>query len=187
VTAEVGASGGHGWKGFIRKHRGIVILFVAACVLASAGAVYVFWWFVGLAQSTALVPSSLGLWTIGNLLAFILNAIFWELLFIGIPVALGAVGAWLWWRRLPIEERAGYHFGRRGRSTGGSGGVSLLFFIAFLIKVYVDGKWDVPIGTFTLGYVVGSMITILVVVAVIFGIPAAIAATWWVRREMKKP
>ena len=185
MAVEVGADEGYGWKRFMRRHWGIVVLFAAACILAVAGAVYVFWWFVGVAQSTNLVPSSLGLWTMGNLLAFILNAIFWELLLIGIPVVIGAVVAWLWWRRLPAEERIGYHFGKRGRSTGGSGGVSLLFFIAFLIKVYVDGKWDVPIGTFTLGYVVGSMITILVYVAVIFGIPAAIAATWWIRRKMK--
>jgi len=119
---------------------------------------------------------------------FILNAIFWELLLVGVPVVVGAVIGWQWWRRLPYEERGGYRlFGRRSRRTGGSGGVSLFFFTLFAIKVYIDGNWNVPIATWTLDYLVGSVVTILIWVAVIFGIPAAIAATWWIRREVKKP
>lgn len=171
----------------MRKHWGVVAVFVVACALAFAGAVYVFWWFVGNAQSTGMVPSRLGLWTMGNLVTFILNSIFWELLLIGIPVVIGAVIAWQWWKRLPEEERRGYRLGRGSRGTGGSGGVSLLFFIAFCIKVYLDGNWNAPVATFTLNYVVGSMITILEWTAVIFGIPIAIGLIWWVHHEMKKP
>jgi len=187
MTAEDEAEGGSDWKRFMRRHWGIVALFAVAFILVLAGVVYVFWWFVGNAQSAGLVPSSLGLWTMGNLLTFILNAIFWELLFIGIPVVIGALIGWQWWRRLPDEERKGYHFGKRSRKTDGSGGISLLFFIAFCIKVYIDGNWNVPIATWTLNYIVGSMITILIWAAVIFGIPIAIGAAWWIRREMRKP
>jgi len=116
-----------------------------------------------------------------------LYSIFWELLLIGIPVAIAAVAGWLWWRRLPSEEKMEYRFfGRRGRATGGGGGVSLLFFIAFCIKVYVDGNWNVAIGTWTFNYVVYSMLTILIWVVVIFGIPAAIALVWWINHEMRK-
>ena len=187
MTTDVRAAETSEWKVFVRKHWGIFVVFVAACFLAVVGAVYVFWWFVGDAQSTGLVPSGLGLWTMGNLITFILYSIFWELLLIGIPVVIGAVIGWLWWRRLPDEERKGYHLGRGSRRTGGSGGVSLLFFIAFCIKVYIDGNWNVPIATWTLDYVVGSMISILVWVAVILGIPVAIGVIWWLRREMNKP
>ncbi|HMD79326.1 MAG TPA: hypothetical protein VKF39_05005 [Nitrososphaerales archaeon] len=174
------------WKGFMRRHWGAVAVFAITAVLAVAGAVYVFWWFVGLAQSSGLVPSSLGLWSMGNLIGFILNAIFWEILLIGIPVIVGAVIAWLWWRRLPAEERHGYHWGKSARRSGTSGGFGLFFFILFVIKVYLDGKWNMAIATFDLNYVVGSMITILVWVAVVFGIPATIVAIWWIRHEMKK-
>lgn len=55
---------------------------------------------------------------------------------------------------LPGEERGGYRFGGGSRSTGGGGGFSLLLFVAFCIKVYIDGKWNVAIGTFTLNYAV---------------------------------
>jgi len=176
-----------GWRSFMRRHWGAIAIFVLAGALAFAGAIYVFLWFVGNAQSSGMVPSTLGLWTMANLVTFILYAVFWELLLIGVPMAIGALVGWLWWRRLPEEERLGYHFGGRSRSASGSGGVSLLFFIAFCIKVFIDGKWNVPIATFTLDYVVGSMITILVWGLIILGIPAAIALAWWISREMRKP
>ncbi len=188
MTAAVGLDEGSEWKRFLRKHWNIVAVFVVAVILAFAGAVYVFLWFVGSAQSTGLVPRILGLWTMANLVNFILNLIFWELLLVGIPVVVGAVVGWQWWERLPDEERRGYHrFWKRSRATGGGGGVSLLFDIAFLVKVYLDGNWNIPIATFTLDYVVGSMILILEWALIIFGIPAAIGVTWWMRHEMKKP
>lgn len=174
------------WRGFMRRHWGAALVFVIAAALAFAGAVYVFWWFAGSAQSSGLVPSVLGLWTTANLVNFILYTVFWELLLVGVPVGIIAVAAWQWWKRLPAEERTGYRMGRRSRTATGGGGFSFLFFIAFIIKVYLDGKWNVIIATFTLDYVVGSMITILVWGLIIFGIPAAIALTWWVRREMRK-
>ena len=64
--------------------------------------------------------------------------------------------------------------------------MSAFFFVAFAIKVYVDGNWNVAIETWTLNYVVYSMFTILAWVLVIFGIPATIAFIWWLHREIKR-
>jgi hypothetical protein len=183
AMAEVGM--GSGWA-FVKRHKGALVIFVAAAVMAAAWAVYVFWWFTGNAQSTGLVPSTLGLWTMGNLVNFIIYSILWMLLLVGVPVAVAAIAGWLWWRRLPYDERMGYHWRKRSRSAGGSGGAGFAFFIAFAIKVYVDGNWNVPISTYTLNYVVGSFITILVWVAVLLGIPIAIGVTWWASRAIKK-
>jgi len=182
-----GTEEGSDWRTFFRKHWGAVTVFVVAAALVVAWAVYVFWWFTGNAQSTGLVPSALGFWTMGNLVSFMIYSVLWELLLVGIAAAVAAVAAWLWWRKLTYEERMGYHWGKRSRSAGGGGGVGFLFFIAFVIKVYVDGNWNIPISTYTLNYVVGSMITILEWMAVIFGIPIAIGVTWWIRHELKKP
>ena len=175
------------WKLFMRKHWGVLGVFIVACILAAVGAVWVFLWFTGAAQSSGLVPSGLGLWTMGNLVTFMVNAVFWELLLIGVPVVIGAVVAWLWWRRLPIDERGRYHFGGSSRRSNGAGAASFLFFVAFCLKVYVDGYWNAPLSSFTLNYVVGSMVTILVWTAVIFGVPIAIGVAWWVNRELRKP
>ena len=57
-----------------------------------------------------LVPATLGLWSMANIISFILNAIFWELVLIGIPVVIGAILGWQWWKRLPDEEKKEYHF-----------------------------------------------------------------------------
>lgn len=177
---------GADWRRFMKKHWRAVALFGLGGALAIAWAVYVFVWFVSNAQSSGLVPSMLGLWTIGNLVTFLIDAVLWELLLVGVPVAVAVGVAWQWIKKLPGEEWKGYRLHGRKRTTGGGGG-SLLFFIAFCIKVYVDGKWNVPIATFTLDYVVGSAILILVLAAIIFGVPAAIALTWWLSRETKKP
>jgi len=174
-----------GGMSFTRRHWRAFTTFAVAGVLAFVGAIYVFLWFVGDAQSSGLVPPTLGLWSMSNLVNFIIYTVFWELVFIGIPVAGVAAVAWRWWKRLPDDEKSGYHSGGRSRSAGG--GVSLLLFVAFSIKVFVDGKWNVPIATFTLDYVVGSMITVLEWGLIIFGIPIAIGLAWWISREMNKP
>jgi hypothetical protein len=175
------------WKDFLRKHWGILAFFLAAVVVLFVGAIYVFRWFTDMAQSSGLVPSSLGLWTIGNLVWFIIYLILWELLIIGIPTVVGGVGVWQWWKRLPDAERMEYRFGKRSRTTKGGGGGSFLFFIVFCIKVYLDRNWNVPIATWTINYVVDSVILILILGAIILGIPGAIVGFWWLRREMKRP
>lgn len=188
MTAETEPENGHkGWKTFLRKHWKMVVLFAVGAVLASVGAILVFLWRVEDAQSTGMVPTTLGLWTMGHIVTFILHLIFWELLLIGVPAIIGAVAGWQWWKRLPDEEKKEYHFfGNRSRTAGGGGGVSVLFFIAFCIKVFVDGNWNVAIASWTLDYIVGSIISILIWVVIIFGIPIAIGVIWWVSHEMKK-
>lgn len=180
-------TGNTDWRAFIRRHWRAIPVFAAAAALVLVWSVIVFLWFVGVAQSSGMVPGILGLWTMGDLLTFILYVIGWELLLVGVPVAIAAIAGWVWWKRLGEDERMWFHSRGRRRTAGGSGGVSLFLFIAFFIKVFLDGKWNVAIGTFTIDYVVGSVVTILLWTAVIFGIPAAIGLTWWLNHEMKKP
>ncbi|MBI0583973.1 MAG: hypothetical protein ISF22_07075 [Methanomassiliicoccus sp.] len=164
----------------------MIVLFMVGAILVSAGAILVLLWFVGHAQSTGLVPTTLGLWSIGNMVAFLLNLLFWELLLIGIPLIIVAIVVWLWWRRLPLEERNEYTFrGKRSRSSSGGNAFSFLIFIGFLIKVYLDGNWDVAIATWSFDYLVYSVITVMVWIAIIFGIPLAIGIVWWLCHDMR--
>ena len=157
----------------MRKHWKIITVFAVAATAAIIGAIYVFLWFTADAQTTGLVPSTLGLWTMANTVFFILHLIFWELALIGIPAIIGAVIGWQWWKRLPEEEKKEYHMSGKGsRSSRAGGAISPLLFIAFAIKVYVDGNWNVAISTYTLNYVVGSMITILEWILAIAAIPS---------------
>jgi len=179
------------WKKFLRKHWKMLVLFVIGAILASIGAILVYLWFVGDAQLTGLVPATLGLWTMGHFVTFLLHLIFWEVLLIGVPVILViAAIIFLWWKKLPDEERkeyrCGHLFGKRSRRTEGGEGISFLIFIAFIIKVYFDGNWDVPFATWTFDYLVYSCLWALIWVLIIFGIPVVIGVTWWIRHEMKK-
>ena len=179
------------WKKFLRKHWKMLVLFVVAAILAIAGAILVFLWFVGDAQVTSLVPATVGLWTIGYLVTFLLHLIFWEVLFIGIPVIITVAAIYfLWWKKIPDEGRKEYRhghlFGKRSRRTDGGGAISLLVNIVFIIKVYLDGNWNVPFTTWTFDYLVYSYLWALIWILLIFGIPILLGGTWWIRREMKK-
>lgn len=179
------------WKKFLRKHWKMIILFVIGAILALIGAILVFLWFVGDAQLTGLVPETLGLWTMKHLVTFVLHLIFWEVLYIGIPVIIAiAIIFFLWWKRLPDEEREEYKrknlFGTGSRSTSGGQGISLVIFIAFIIKVFRDGKWNVPIADWTFDYLVYSYLRAFIWVVIIFGIPLAIGGIGWIFYKMKK-
>jgi hypothetical protein len=188
MMTETGSENGSEiWKKFLRKHWNMVVLFVVGAILASVGAILVCLWFVGDAQSTGLVPTTLRLWTMGYLVTFLLHLIFWEVLLIGIPVIIAAVAGWLWWKKLPAEERKEYHFfGTRSRAESGGGGISLLFWIVFAIKVFADGNWNVAFTTWTFDYLVYSCLSALIWILIIFGIPIALGIIWWINHEMKK-
>lgn len=181
-------NGSETWKKFLRKHWGMLALFVVGAILLTIGAVLVFLGFAGAAQSTGLVPTTLGLWSMGHLVTFLLNLIFWEALFIGIPVILAAVAGWQWLKRLPDKEKKEYHFsGRRGRAARRGGGpIPLLVFIVFCIKVFADGNWNAAFGTWTFDYLIYSMLTVCIWVLIVFGIPAGLALIWWIRHDKKK-
>jgi hypothetical protein len=175
------------WRSFIRKHWIAFTAFTAAAIVAVAGAVYVFVWFTGNAQATGLVPSTLNMWSMNNVVLFILHGVFWELVLIGIPAAIVAVASWQWWKKLPQTEKIQLHTGKSKHGSRAGGAISPLLFIAFAIKVYIDGNWNQAIASWTLDYVVGSMVTILIWTAAIFAIPATIGVIWWLSRGMKKP
>ena len=179
------------WKIFLRKHWNMVVLFVVGVIMASIGAILVYLWFVGEAQLTGLVPATLGLWTMGHIVTFLFHLIFWEVIIIGVPVILAIVCIiFLWWKKLPDDEKKEYKskhlFGKRSHRAEGGEGISFLVFIAFIIKIYLDGKWNVPFATWTFDYIVYSCLLALIWVLIIFGIPIVIGGTWWIRHEVKK-
>jgi hypothetical protein len=178
------------WKMFLRKHWKMLIVFIIAAIAVVAGAVLVLLWFVENAQATGLAPALLGLWTMNHLVMFLLYLLFWEIVIIGIPVLIVIlIIVFLWWKKLPTEERTEYRrghlFGKRSRRSDGSGAVSFFVFLGFIIKVYVDGNWNVAFATWTFNYVVYSLIWVVVWIAVIAGIPLVLGGIWWLRRQMK--
>jgi hypothetical protein len=179
------------WKIFVQKHWTMLVVWIAAAVLAVIGAILVFLWFVGNAQATNLIPQTLNLWTMRYLITFLLHTLFWEIVMIGIPIIVFIAAVYfLWWKKIPLEERQQYRrehlFGKKSRGRDGGGALTFLINIGFVIKVYIDGNWNTPFASWTFDYLVYSYLTILLWMAVIFGIPLAVGAVWWLHREMKK-
>jgi len=179
------------WRKFLSKHWQMFVVWVVLAIVAIIGVIYVFLWFVGDAQSTGLVPTILGSWTMGHLISFLLNLIFWEILIIVIPVIIVIAAIYfLWWKQLPDAERKEYKkkhlFGKSSRTRDGGGIFSLFIFIAFVIKVWLDGNWDVPFATWKFDYLVYSYLTALIWILIIIGIPVLLGLIWWITSGRKK-
>lgn len=188
MTEQTQISTETGWRLFMRRHWPAFAAFIAAAILVAAGAVYVFVWFTGNIQAVGLVPSSLSLWSMADIVTFILHAIFWELVLIGIPAAIGGVIGWQWWKHIPAQEKQQYNLeGKRSKGRDAGGAISPLLFIVFAIKVYLDGNWTQAIASWNVDYVVGSMVTILIWIVAICAIPATIALVVWISRAKTSP
>lgn len=185
--SETGSvNGSEGGKQFFRRHWKMFLLFVVGGVIAAIGAILVLLWFVGNAQATGMVPTTLGQWTMGDLVSFLINLIFWEVLSIGIPVILAVVVVWQWWKKLPSEEKREYRpFGPRSRTSKGGNAMSLLVLIAFCVKISLDGNWNLAFSAWTFDYLVYSMLTALMWVLIIIGIPIALGLIWWINHERR--
>ena len=180
------------WKKFLRKHLKMLVIFIVAAIVVVAGAILVFLWFTGNAQATGLIPTTLGLWTMGSLVSFLLWLILWEFLLIGIPIIIALAAIYfLWWKKLPSEEKEEYRrghlfFGKHSKRSDGGNAISFIVFIGFIIKVYIDGKWNTSFATWTFDYLIYSILWIIIGIVIIFGIPVVLGGTWWIHREMKK-
>lgn len=177
--------GGKAWKKFVRRHPKMTLLTVGGIAAAAVAALLVFLWVVADAQATGLVPSGLGEWTVGYVFTFILIAILWELILVAswvIPVAVAAY--FLWYKRLPDEERRESEGEpRRRRSAGENGGVSFVIGLVWFVIVWIDGKWNLAFENWTFDDWVYSWITAGLVVLLIAGIPAMIYIIWSLTRD----
>lgn len=184
VEASGGRPSGTAWKKFVRRHTQMALLMVGGIGAAAVAALVVFLWVVATTQATGLVPSSLGAWTVGHVVSFILTAILWELLLVAswvIPVGVAAY--FLWYRKLPTEERREYEGApRRSRSAGQDGGFSFFVGLVWLAIVWIDGRWTRAFQDWTVNDWVYSWIAAGLVALLIVGVPGTI----YVIRSLRK-
>ena len=103
---------------------------------------------------------------------------------------MAIIAAYIWYMRLPSDEREeykrGHLFGSRSRRRDGGNWFSFLVFIAFAIKISLDGNWDMAFSAWSFDYLVYSWVVALISVLVVLGIPALVGGTWWLRREVMR-
>ena len=171
-------------KRFLRKHWRMAIVFAAFFAVVVAAAILVFLWVVADAQATGLVPATIGLWTVGYLITFILHVIFWELVLVisWVIVVLAAV-YFLWYKQLPDEDRI--ERPQRGRREEGDA-FGFFVVIFWLIIVWIDGRWSLAFEAWTLNDWVFSWLAAVFWVLLVFGIPIALYFLYWISQEIQK-
>ncbi|MFX1595530.1 MAG: hypothetical protein ACFFBK_05660 [Promethearchaeota archaeon] len=168
------------WKKKIREHWKVFIGMIIAGVCAAIGALLVLIWFIDTSPIGAYGSATIDQWKLDWVVGFIILIILWELLFVGVPAGLFfGVGGYLWWRRLPAEEKQEFKDREkkekhRARDAGGSGGFGFLMFIAYCIYIAVDGNYRTQFGDLPYTYWLSSWFLTLMWILIVLGIPAAI-------------
>jgi len=171
---------GEFWPRKIMEHWKAFTVFIIGCVFAIVGAILVLFWFIETSSIGAMGTATIGEWTLAWIWEFFIFLILWELLIVGIPVAIAfGVGWYLFWNRLSAEEKAEFKARDKKKHRGSSagGGFGLAMFIAFSIYMYFKGDFFTPFGDYPYSYWVYSWFQALGWLLVICGIPAAIILT----------
>lgn len=171
-------------KKFLLKHWKMAIVMAVNFVGAAIIALFVFLWVVGEAIAVGPYPAGLGEWTIGLIVSFVLNVIFWELLLV-VSWLIPVFAAYYWW--FNKQPDADIWKPGRGRREGGDA-FGFLIGIAWLIMIWIDGRWTQELQTWTFIEWIYSWLTALGWVLIIFGIPAVIIFILWFgyRKKMKE-
>ncbi|MFX1317039.1 MAG: hypothetical protein ACFE9T_14345 [Promethearchaeota archaeon] len=175
------------WKNKIKKYWKTFAICIIAVIVLAIGALLVLVWFI---ETTPLPgvgdgvpPNTFNDWTLNYVVGFMILICLWELLFIGVPAALFfGVGGYLWWKRLPEEEKQEFKerektekkkYGKT-KSWGSGGGFNIFMFIAYCIVIAVDGNYNTRFGLLDYSYFIYAWFFTFMWLLIIFGIPIAI-------------
>jgi len=172
------------WKKKIKEHWKTFAVMIAAGVCLAIGALLVFLWFINITPIGAIggIGGTLPIaqWTLEMVLLFMIFSFLFELLFVGVPAALFfGVGGYIWWRRLPAEEKQEFKDREkkkthRARNAGGGGGGGFFMFIAYYIYMFVQGFHTVQFGAVAYSFWIYHCFLTLMWIFIVLGIPALI-------------
>ncbi len=163
---------------FLKKYWKMSLTFVVIIAVALIVSVLVLLWQV----TIATVPATLGQWSVGIIISFCLNLVFWELILVGSWVAvLALVMYFQWYIKLPEEDRKGWS-GRGNRES--SDAIGFFIGLAWLLILWIDGRWNLTFDSWTFLDWVFSWLTAAFWVLVIGGIIVTIGLVAWLAKEM---
>ncbi|MHA1235168.1 MAG: hypothetical protein ACTSQL_08805 [Promethearchaeota archaeon] len=168
------------WKEFAKKYWKLIAVAVVVCVILFIVAIVVMIAYINTSDIGEQGTWTFDQWTLNNVVGFIIQIVLWELLLVGLPAGVFfGVGGYLWWSRLPEEDKQ-EHKARekqnkhRKRNAGGGGGGSFFMFIAYCIYIATQGRYDTPFGNESYSYWVFAGFYTMLWIFIIFGIPIAI-------------
>jgi hypothetical protein len=168
------------WKNKISKHWKTFLVIIIAGIVAAIGALIVFIWFTGMSPLGRQGTATFNEWRMHWVVGFIILLTLSELVFVGIPAGLFfGVGGYLWWRRLPDEEKQEFKDREKkrthvARDAGGGGGFSFFFFIAYCIYLAFDGHYNIPFGNEPYTYWIFAGFYTIMWLLIYIGIPVAV-------------
>jgi hypothetical protein len=160
----------------------MAVVFAALAIAAVAEAVLVLLWVVADMQSLGLIPATLGLWSVGNIITFILHLLFWEIVLVGLWVLVAAAVVYLkWYSNLPEEDK----FPKRERGRREQGGAfGFVVGITWLIIIWFTGRWDLTFNVWTVNDWVFTWLWAMFWDLLIIGIPVLLYFIYWIRKEL---
>ncbi len=167
------------WKKAIQNHMTAFIVMIITGVGIILGAITVLFWFIQNSPIGNFGAATLNDWSLDWIVGFCILIFLWELLFVGIPTALFfGVGGYIFWKRLPEEERAEYKAREKkhtARNTGGGGGgFSFFMFIAYCIYMGIQGNYYANFGSQPYSYWISGWFLTFMWIVIVLGIPACI-------------
>ena len=183
------------WKGKLREHKNALIIMIIAGICLFIGAILVGIWVL---EANPFVDPRTGTfndWTLNYIVGFMILIILWELLFIVVPAALFfCVGGYLWWSRLPEEEKKEFKEREKKQKShkaekygGGGGGFSFVLFIAYCIYIAVQGNYNTTFGAEPYTYWLYSYMLTFMWIVIVLGTPCLIAfIIWYLVKGRKK-
>ncbi|MFW9881625.1 MAG: hypothetical protein ACFFG0_51825 [Candidatus Thorarchaeota archaeon] len=169
------------WKDKLREHWKTLVVVIAAGICALLGILLVLIWFIDSSPIGGQGSWTFNEWTLIYVVGFMILIILWELLFVGVPASLFyGIGGYLWWRRLPEEEKQEFRDREKRAKNhkrerwGGGGGFGFFMFISYCIYIAVDGNYNARFGTQPYTYWLSSYLLTFMWIVIIFGVPVAI-------------
>jgi len=168
------------WKDQIKKHRIAFILLIIVGIGLIIDFVIVLIWYIESNPIGGFGEWTFNEWSLNDVVLFLIFFVLFQLLFVGVPAGLIlGLGGYLWWNRLPLEEKQEYRSRQRverkkgARRHGGNAG-GILFFIAFCIYIFIDGNFNTKFGLLPYSYFIYSALYLIMWILIVLGIPAAI-------------
>ncbi len=166
------------WKKSIKNHLTAFIVVIMAGVGIILGALTVLFWFIQTSPIGNFGAATLNDWSLDWIVGFFILVFLWELLFVGVPTAVFfGVGGYIFWKRLPEEERQEYKAREKkhtARNTGGGGGFGFFMFLAYCIYMGIQGNYYATFGSQPYSYWISSWFLTFMWIVIVLGIPICI-------------
>jgi hypothetical protein len=168
------------WTAKIKQHWKVFAVMIMAAVFAFIGIILVGIWVLEANPFVDPRTGTFNSWTLNYVVGFFILLFLWELLLVGVPSALFfGVGGYIWWSRLPEEEKQEIKERDKKEKShkaekygGGGGGFSFFMFIAYCIYIAIQGNYNTPFGAEPYTYWIYSYMLTFMWIMIVLGVPA---------------